>query len=116
MINSEEEYKKIFRNQKRWAKHCTTYSAHRSHSSTQSLIGPAQRTFDYINELDAEKGVSYLDKINKLISFMKNEDEQEEHFKIMKTSFYHGCMQIINKQMKEVMTGIPATIYKMPKG
>ena len=66
----EDEYKKLFLYQKRWAKHWTTYSAHRAHSSTQWMREPAQETFDFICTLQKDmKQSPYSDKVIELYKF-----------------------------------------------
>ncbi|WP_418809740.1 hypothetical protein, partial [Ruthenibacterium lactatiformans] len=75
----EDEYKKLFLYQKRWAKHWTTYSAHRAHSSTQWMREPAQETFDFICTLQKDmKQSPYSDKVIELYNFFVKKTQEAE--------------------------------------
>lgn len=115
MINEEKECRKVFFNHKRWAKHWTTPSAHRAHSSTISLIKPAEKTFEFINKLNVESGKRFKEKMDMLIEFYDKENALEGSQAFMGSSFYCDALQAIKKQKNEIESGKRATIFKMPK-
>ena len=115
MIDEEKEYRKVFFNHKRWAKHWTTLSAHRAHSSTFSLINPAEKTFEFINKLNAESGKHFKEKVDMLIEFYDKENVLEGSQALMGSSFYCDALQAIKKQKSEIERGKESTIFKMPK-
>lgn len=115
MINEEKEYRKVFLNHKRWAKHWTTPSAHRAHTSTISLTEPAEKTLKYINNIDVESGKCSKEKVDMLIEFYDNENVLERSREFMRSGFYYEAWREINRQKSEIESGKEATIFKMPK-
>ena len=112
----EDEYKKLFLYQKRWAKHWTTYSAHRAHSSTQWMWEPAQETFDFICTLQKDmKQSPYSDKVIELYNFfVKKTQEAESQKELWYTNgydYYCDCIRYIQTQLKNISSGIPVKIY-----
>lgn len=115
MINKENEYQKVIRNHKRWAKHWTTASAHRSHSSTINMIAPAEKALDFIKSLIDNPQIDYSKKTTMLIEFYDNENSLERSQGFMGSGFYFDAAQVIKKQKEEIENGKEATIFKMPK-
>ncbi len=115
MINEEKEYRKVFLNHKRWAKHWTTLSAHRAHSSTISLKKPAEKTFKFINNIDVESGKCSKEKVDILIEFYDKENVLERSQEFMGSDFYYEAWRAIIRQKSEIESGKEATIFKMPK-
>ena len=115
MINQEKEYRKVFNNHKRWAKHWTTSSAHRAHSSTTSLIKPADKTYEFINKLNLESEKSFKEKVEILIEFYDEENILERSRKLMGSGYYFNALQAIKAQKGEIESEKRATIFKMPK-
>lgn len=115
MLNEEKEYRKVFFNHKRWAKHWTTPSAHRAHSSTINFIKPAEKTFEFINKLNVESEKHFMEKVNMLIEFYDKENTLERSQGFIGSSFYGDAWRAIKKQKKKIESGKEATIFKMPK-
>ncbi len=115
MIDVENEYKRAFKFNKRHAKHWTTYSAHRAHSSTTYLLAPAKKIFKFINELEANT-LLYEEKFGLLMDFYCTEEEKERSKDIMVSSFYHDCLRYCQRAISDIKDGVPVTIRKMSKG
>ena len=76
MLNEmDKEYRKIFFNQKRWAKHWTTKSATR-HSNTFGMKKPAIQTLEYIENLQKMK-ISEEERLSLLLDYYSKYDETD---------------------------------------
>ena len=115
MIDEEKEYKKVFASNKKWAKHLTTYSAHRDHSSTQGMIEPAQKTLDFINSIDYGH-VTYKEKCEIIRNFIMEMDNKEKNPKDrMGTSFYSNLLSYNEKQIKGIERGDSVEVLKVSR-
>ncbi len=115
IINKEKEYRKIFMYQKRWAKHWTTSTAHRAHSSTGFMTEAAYKTLEAINEIETKEVCNY-EKLCKLMGFyIKKNEEEEKVNNRMYNCYYFNCCQYLKREMNKVEHGNKATIYKMPR-
>ena len=116
VINREKEYRKLFLHQKRWAKHWTTSTAHRAHSSTMFMTEPANKTLKTINNIEEKNKLTNCEKVNLLIEFYIKMNEKEEQVKNrMYNCYYFDCYQYLKREIQKVERGEKATIYKMPR-
>ena len=108
MINKEAEYRKLFKFNKRWAKHWTLPNAHRSHSSTTIMKMPAKKTLEFIESIDV-KGVSYKEKVETLLNFYIERETDV-------SSYYFNLIQNTQSSIQTIEDGQPVYIPKMPRG
>jgi hypothetical protein len=101
----DKEYRKVFFNQKRWAKHWTTNSAHRNHSSTQGMTKPAQKAIEYIESIE-KLIIPEKDRLMLLFEYYENNG----------TLIFGNSNNGLKKQIKILEMDGVAHIYKMPKG
>lgn len=100
----DKEYRKIFLNQKKWAKHWTTRSAHRAHSSTQTMAKPAQKALEYIESIQKLK---ITDKERVMLLF--------DYYDKNKNFQFDNSNNGLEHQIKMLEENGIAPIYKMPK-
>lgn len=111
MYEKETEYKKIFQFQKRWAKHWQTYSAHRSHSSTQGMIESAKETLNYIESIDT-KEKTYKTKLELLDVFFDEQDRIERGSRGY-DSFYYDAKRFNERSYNSIAKSEPVFIPKL---
>lgn len=114
MFNKENEYKKTFNFQKKWAKHLTTPSAHRAHSNTDAMRTQAEEALEKIIDINNLE-LSFEKKTIKLLDYYENCQQKQSLKPIMGTPFYQNNIQYIKAQIKNIENEIPVKIYKMPK-
>ena len=114
MFDTEAEYRKVFKLNKRWAKHWLTNTAHRAHSNTLSLIEPAEKSLAFIESINIQR-MSYEDKITLLNEFYREKDNDEKRSGRMSSGYYANCMQYIKKAINSIEKESPVIIPKMPR-
>ncbi len=81
----ETKYKKLYKYQIKWAKHCASKTAYRAHSSTQVMEDPARKTLGFCLTIE-NKNTSYIVKTEQIKSFYENCDNKE----LIKQRFYNS--------------------------
>jgi hypothetical protein len=112
MFDIENEYKRAFRFQKRWAKHWTTMSAHRAHSSTQSMRDPAQITYDYIISIDT-KGYTFKEKFELLNKFFLIKNEEETKKQTSRNGYYREAVGYNDIALRAIENGESVVVGKL---
>lgn len=110
MINKEVEYRKLFKLQRRWAKHWITTSAHRAHSSTLSMREPGNQSLNFINSIN-DKNVSFKEKNELLLKFYNEQNQKDNCF----NSYYSDCIQLMRRLMKQIESEIPIEVPKISR-
>jgi len=107
MINAENEYKKLFKYQKRLARHWFSPSTHRSRSGEIGFRRPAKESFDYINELEAEK-MSYKERTELLLKFYKKNRKGN-------SGYYDPILYGFEGELKSIQNGNTVWIPKITR-
>lgn len=113
-INKEKEYKKLFKHQKRWAKHWTTATAHRGHSSTIGMTEPANKTKEFIGILE-EEDTTYKSRNEELLRFYIEEQDKEKKEHFLGIDYYFECIKFMKKLIFEIENGNEISVPLMPR-
>ena len=100
MSDIEKEYRRIFLQQKKCAKHWLTPSAHRSQSSTIGMMGPARKTLQYIESLEVKK-ISNKEKLNSLQTFYEEQNQLENKQSRMGSDYYFNCIRYCKSEVEK---------------
>lgn len=114
VFSATKEFKRLLMHQKKWAKHWLTPTAHRAHSSTCGLHGPAQLTLDFICSMENDANSDEF-KIRKLLEFYETSEKVARSNRMMGFGFYHDAASFVRANIIEIEAGGIPLLPHMPK-